>query len=296
MLRTRKILLLLGAGIACLLVALILRSGREPAYHHRSLSQWLKIARTTNLSREKAEEAADAIRHIGTNGLPLLLAWAISEPRNQGWKRRVLALPDSIVPKSLRIWAQTRGDVTRANEAKLGISILGPQGAPVIPQLTQLAITPVYDSTASWAAEALGDIGPAAFPALVQILTNSSSYNRFAVISALTRFGTNALPALIWSLGDTNKSISGAAASAIGRIGLEPALSVPVLTKCLRSPNGATRVGAALALTEFGGDARFALPELQAAASTETCPYVKSILTIAIRKLGGELPAIPTSP
>src|SRR6476620_5248092 len=62
------------------LLALWAARQREPSYQGRNLSEWLTICRSTATSQPVREEAASAVRHIGTNGLPILLNRATDAP------------------------------------------------------------------------------------------------------------------------------------------------------------------------------------------------------------------------
>src|SRR5580765_2352257 len=70
--------LFISCGIALVLL-LTLWPRREPQYKGRSLTQWAILlnggyANEPDISRHDAEEA---IRHIGTNGLPFYLKWLL---------------------------------------------------------------------------------------------------------------------------------------------------------------------------------------------------------------------------
>src|SRR5207244_3344331 len=97
--------------------------------------QWLAISRSTYATREQREESAAAIRHMKTNALPLLLKWA--EPKPFPLKTKIgdflIKCPPAVIPVSVRRWADTPPDQTRANEARLGLMILGPDIACAIP-------------------------------------------------------------------------------------------------------------------------------------------------------------------
>src|SRR5438067_375813 len=71
-------LVLVTALMACILLA----GSGEPRSHGHSLSYWLDhyTTRATEEDRRLANQAQAAIREIGTNALPTLLAWLRYEP------------------------------------------------------------------------------------------------------------------------------------------------------------------------------------------------------------------------
>src|SRR5947207_12947583 len=84
-LRKRRIIwVLAGSALAALAVTLALPTERQPEYGGRKLEEWLKLYAESRSSFTDGQEAAEAVRHIGTNALPWLLEWTDYEP--SGWK------------------------------------------------------------------------------------------------------------------------------------------------------------------------------------------------------------------
>jgi HEAT repeat protein len=82
----------------------------------------------------------------------------------------------------------------------------------------------------------------------------------------MTSMGTNArpaVPALIVCLKDP--AADRAAFLALGALKLEPELVVPALTDMAHHPDPAVRLSAIVALSDFGPQARSALPTIRAA-------------------------------
>src|SRR5260221_13991205 len=78
--RKRRVYLIfwvVGVLLAGTLVAVFTRV-REPEYGGKRLSEWAEELPWN--PEEKPSEAEDAIRSIGTNGIPYLLAWIAYEP------------------------------------------------------------------------------------------------------------------------------------------------------------------------------------------------------------------------
>src|SRR2546422_797856 len=94
---------LLLAGAALVAVSKLSTKG-EPAYAGRPLSEWVLLY--ARLDPVKAgspatSEAAQAIRHIGTNALPLMVRWIQYEPPR--WKH-VLKPIAAKLHLPLKIW------------------------------------------------------------------------------------------------------------------------------------------------------------------------------------------------
>jgi HEAT repeat protein len=171
----------------------------------------------------------------------------------------------------------------------LGLVILGADAAPAIPQLARLATEVPSNPCTYWAITALGDIGPKAFPTLLNIAEDPKIPWRRAAVREIGKLGTNALPALptiIRFLDDPDPQAAYDAAIALGDLSLNPQLSVPALTRCLlQHPSPLPRVGAAKSIVRFGPDAQKAIPEIQKAESSETDPSTKQFLQRILRDL-----------
>jgi len=88
---------------------------------------------------------------------------------------------------------------------------------------------------------------------------------RAAAAQVLGDFGpmaSNAAPALVRALRDTNATLRVNAAFALGKIGARPELAVPALAQSLADRDEAARMYAAIALKKFGHQAVRAVPEL----------------------------------
>ena len=89
------------------------------------------------------------------------------------------------------------------------------------------------------AAEALGRIGAAAVPALVESLQNPDAAVRLKAIEVLGRMGDDAkdaVPQLVRLLDDPDLNVRKAAARTLGRIGPAAQQAVPALMKSLLEP------------------------------------------------------------
>jgi HEAT repeat protein len=85
---------------------------------------------------------------------------------------------------------------------------------------------------------------------------------REVTIDALGRIGAAAVPALVEVLADPNPVVRRRAAQALARIGPDARDAVPDLIVALQDRNEEVRKSAARALGQIGPDARAAIPAL----------------------------------
>lgn len=171
------------------MVAVLLSSWREPepTYNGRRLSEWLQMSR---LGPSQAAESREAVQHIGTNAIPLLLRQISYET---GGFRSLIErhLPCPVYgPRLASIRKFLTADASKAGDAVMGFYYLGPVARPAIPELTRLALRSEHDRYKYPAA--LCCIGPDAIPALLTISTNTQGDSTFA-ISCLEILRTNGL-------------------------------------------------------------------------------------------------------
>jgi HEAT repeat protein len=145
------------------------------------------------------------------------------------------------------------------------------------------------------AASALAFLGNAGLAPLVGVITNRNApghCRRYAAImlgAGDVRFDTNgtwAVPVLIGSLDDP--TVAQPAITALGRLRLEPELSVPALTRCLQDTNYAVRCNVAYALGEFETNASLAVPDL-VKALTDSDWHVRQAATNALDKIAPQV-------
>jgi HEAT repeat protein len=296
--------------VLSLLTWLLLRE-REPSYREKKLSVWLEEARrrgeTSDLFNDALIETrtATALRAMGADSLPTLLRMV--QTRDSAYRRALVKLSE----EQPWLWLHTRPLDEVRIKAVHGFAVLGPAAKPALPKLAALlrdqdpdvrlvaavclgkigsadavpALQKYLDDInrrnatkreGKWlAAWALGAIGPAARPALPQLvlLTNDSDYMvQIAAQAAIVRItgeglgpwtqalqdtsnttnwlraarivqfiGTKAAPAipfLLLSLQQTNFAIQENALQALGRIHSRPEVCIPALTPLLQSTNG----------------------------------------------------------
>jgi hypothetical protein len=114
----------------------IVRGGAEPSLNGHRLTFWLEQY-TFNKNPQGREAARNAIRGIGTNGLPVLLTMLAA--RDSPVKSRALKLSER----------QSFFHLTSARQYRLmarnGFQILGRMAQPAVPTLNKLANDPDED-------------------------------------------------------------------------------------------------------------------------------------------------------
>ena len=305
------VLIIAGAG---LLAGTLFYATRptDPVYKGKRLSAYLTAVRSAGLHlgynwswwdepdpielgkphaecRFTDEHALEAVSHVGTNALPLLIRMLkTQEPLAQRWLRH---LSDVYPPLQRFIRLKT---ATAAFEhpiaAVAAFQELGPKAAPVIPDLLALMQQPQY---ADRALASLIAIRPEAEPDILS-LTNALrvrkggpdrswvDYFHAQAILALSTYGPRAsaaVPLLVQTLNSTNGFVQGASAVALARIGGTREELVPVMLSHLKTNSpplgGPSRTNRMLyfeqsellqmslwSLGQFGSHAAAALPVL----------------------------------
>lgn len=249
---------------------------KEPEYNGKPLSHWVAVHGGTGQqpkpTKQQSEEAAEAIRAIGTNALPWLLAWLDYEP---AWIDELLPVRYSGTECSL--------------DARAAIIALGPLAVSAIPELHRIVRrTTNAPQAGAIALIALCRMGPAAVPAITNILaTMPYAEDHWGMPYILETLGTNAiaaLPILLQHLANTNEAIATTGAACLAHLHLEADQSVPALTEALGDPRPGIRKIAAEGLGNFGPLARSALPALTNALS-DPDELVRSNAKAAIHEL-----------
>jgi HEAT repeat protein len=230
---------ILAAGTTTVIVKEI--DNRPGYYKGKSLSEWL-VDLDDQHPGSAFDQAAVAIRHIGTNGLPIIISKL-----------------------------KTNGSVY--HNAIVACYELGPVARPAIPDLIEL-LNSGY--TRGYVGAALGQIGPEAIGPLIETLTNENAEVRTEVVSSLGNFSgkdsiqmSNAIPVLIKCLEDESPSVRSLAANSLGIIKGEESIVVPALIKSLDDNYIWTRWNACLALGRFGAQAKSAIPALLTALNSD---------------------------
>jgi hypothetical protein len=242
-------------SLAVVLIAMLvcltawLRRSPNETYQGKPLEYWLRGGQpppqylpATNWSPQQAEAA---VRHLGDKAIPVLL--------------RKLRASDSALTRRWRRLLQKQHfiqieftDSGRCNIAGYeGFKILGPAGAPALPELIRIAKDQRCFSCRLYSIGSLGWVGPGA---------------------------TNAIPYLVKWLGDSNATIRWNTALTLSRIHENPELVVPALIASLHDPDRQVRLDAINALAAFGPAAAPAIPELLRCSAGDTVGPVRHAL------------------
>ena len=134
------------------------REAREPVHEGQKLSEWMErhlpsSAANPPYGSEGWKKAHEAIRNIGTNGIPTLLKM-ISATDN-GFKRRFLKWAST----QPRLHLRYRPAYQLNEEAEYAIEILGTNAVGAVPGLTKIYQDARSESSQRCTALALGHIG-----------------------------------------------------------------------------------------------------------------------------------------
>jgi HEAT repeats len=226
---------------------------KEPTFKGKPLEAWIEDLNYHN-SKTQREDAATAIRQIGTNSLPYLFSEIV--------RCGNLSVEQMSDPKKANHWS----DVMDA------FKVLGPIARPVIPALIEKVN--YDDRTACAAVTALFEIGSEGVRPLLTALTNASLPVRICIANKMTTLGTNgvtAVPGLLQCLQfgspkhDESLILRDLAAKALGSIRANPEAVVPLLVKALKDDDNIVRYSAAKSLMEYGKSAQSAIPALEEA-------------------------------
>jgi hypothetical protein len=215
-------LVVLMVALACAIATLILHF-REPEYGGKRLSFWVRDYEIMVHS----PAADEAVRNIGTNGLPMLLSM-LEAKDHPAWSN-VVRFANQHGLKHLKY----TDALTHHLRAIYAFNVLGANASNAVPKLLKMyRRNPCFEP---WAGAALGQIGPAA---------------------------SAAVPVFLVNLGNTNRGVREVAASALGGIHCCAASVVPALTTALDDPACSVRSAAMEALGRYGEEAKSAAPAL----------------------------------
>ena len=296
-------------------LAFVLLAPREPSYHGKPLSRWLedltppsRIISTTGQPNNAPwasfqnfgaahEQAAEAVRQMGTNAIPSLIRILRGSDvwQRDQWKLKLNTL---LSKQSLLAW-RASPPRSRHNSAFVALQVLGP--AAIQPLAELLSDKRVNEQNRKRAADQLSElVGAQSIPALSSAVTDPNEKVREASVEALERAidglafsGRQAIPILEKAMTLPNEQLRVAAAAALltcesdnlaallitvrhgglaskhvamwnlGRLRKNPELVVPALIAALDDEEGQLRESAADALTKFGTQATEAIPALR---------------------------------
>ncbi|MDB6065813.1 MAG: putative domain containing protein [Pedosphaera sp.] len=280
-------------------VQLLLPPARqEPVYQGKRLTHWLKqlddgqamgISSGSLPEFSPAQlEAANAIRAMGADALPLLMEDIHATPSQNDFhfkfQKWLNSLCERVTGSRPFFNDLTEKDRIRWRAAQ-GLAALGPLAKPAVPELTRLLYTNYFHSSIKEAAYALATVGPEGIDVLTNAVQPKTEWSGMCAIWALGQHpaaGTNAIPFLI---GATSSASEGTACGSIQVLGLfhtDGEHVIPALAKALSSPKPSVRRDAARALGQFGAQAISIQPLLE---SLTNDPAVKDEANRALEKI-----------
>lgn len=213
----------------------------EPIYMGKSLTSWLQTyAPSSPHGRGSREwnQADEAIHHIGTNAIPILLE--MIDQRDSELKLRLMDLlrKQHLVKVHFVPAAELNAEATKAFIA------LGSVAKGAVPDLLKMLNGNISTESLAAIEDTLGWIGPDARPAipvLLQGATNSNSKVRANALWALGEIHTEpqvCVPALVGGLSDTDDWVRLSAAHALGMFGSDAQAAVYRLSQMTNLSTG----------------------------------------------------------
>jgi HEAT repeat protein len=212
---------------------------RDPVYEGKDLRQWLAETNRSSKRWELTREAAEAVKAIGTNAVPLLLSDFESDwPK---WYQAVsaLALLGSNASSALPTLARYIDDPKRGPNAAYVMDKTGEAGLPYLLE----ALSSTNANVVSYTIHHLSERGKAAEPAIpriIQLVDHPDKGVRIWAIAFMRNFpfaADSCVPALRRALSDSVPDVRRGAAFALGRFSSAGKPAVPELLRLLEDPD-----------------------------------------------------------
>jgi hypothetical protein len=232
---TRAKLIALAIGTAFIgLIVLASWRDREPSYQGEPLSYWIGLYRDTNgpygrPTTAKLEIASNAVRHIGTNGIPWLVEWVAYDGVGRRNKLRWLPKPLRRVSLLEQLCVDQTKEL-RAVDAGTALVTLGPEASPAFPELGRILTDADLFGAGTRALWILRKIEEPAVPTLAYAMTNKPSRMRDIIAMNLGHMGPKAMPAvpaLKSLLGSTDPGLNSICIQSIEEITGKPFTNAP---------------------------------------------------------------------
>jgi hypothetical protein len=274
----RRRIILISAAVALVLLALLpiafWPDEKEPEYHGKKLSEWLFLADEKGYAYVRPDnEPVQAVKAIGTNAIPFLLKWVGTEdkPRLMTLSIEVRRLPkfwgrDAIV-NGLRERAFSFSTRMRGLS---GFQILGPEAVSAVPALTTIARDRARPHARYYALRSLAFLGHDGVKPVLDTFRDRNEPADVRLVAAdalrfMTYLGLDvapAIPDLIASLSETNKSIDLMAARTLKSFAMRSTpveYGLPNLPRMTRCEDARLRSATMEALRDahFGSDPPF---------------------------------------
>ena len=215
---------------------------QEPVFEGRSLSSWLdhhvaSSAASPPYNSPGWKKADEAIRAIGTNGIPTLVKMIGARDLPQPLLKLVRASQ-----RYRWTYINYRSRIGENEEAEYAFGMLRANALSAVPELIKIYEQNISSSSQRCAASALGSIASgarAALPALIRNFKHTNGEVRFYAVSAVMLIGgeTNVIfPALTSALKDANVNVRWNALVGLERFGSRARPVVPEIEKMLNDP------------------------------------------------------------
>ncbi len=231
-----------------------------PGYRGKDLYEWSAELRKVEQNYsdperwKKTEAASAAIRAMGTNALPYVMA--------------DLKAHNTVIDEAA-LWLSKKAPFLKLKTRKVedrwvrgiaAMKALGPMAKPCLPELVTLT-----KQRTGYMESALVAVGPDALPAITNLLSTSKFPQSGNLIGALGNAvsagdikpeeAAVALPYIVKVFQSTDRHGAWYAASTMGAIHQQPDVCVPLLISGRNDPNTAVREACTRALGEFGDEA-----------------------------------------
>ena len=235
----------------------------EPSYEGSPLHDWLARIHNDRLSATEQAATRAAVTCIGTNNLTLLLEWFREDepPDTEPAYRKAI----NWLLSRQRFIRQRLDEPYRPSRPSMAFSVFSeyPEvAATAIPQfITMLADK--EDLNKGKSCMILGEVGKPAIPALLGTLSHTNDITRALAAFALGKIGTNAThcrPTLRPMLNDKAIFVRLNAAIALGKLGEQPEIFVPVILRCTHEGDEETKLYALDSLGQLKARAKSADP------------------------------------
>jgi HEAT repeat protein len=246
---------------------------------------------------QRMHEAENAIQEIGTNAIPVFLAWMDEKAPPDRSKTELKAwklLPRWVInsPPVRRFLDDLEYD--KRWPAAMAFRHLGATAVPAIHEL-EIRAQAHSGEKSDRALYALSCIGAPAVPSMARIFSNPERMYETWTMASVINLGTNArplIPLLLSYLDHTNALTASFCAYMLCQLRLEPDVVVPALTRKLKDPRDNVRLQVSRSLGNFKFLASPALPELTNALSDPDA-LVQLNATNAIAIITGGAPPHP---
>ena len=195
----------------------------EPKYNGKTLNEWLEISGSRRYDN-RWPQAEDAVRHIGTNGLPWLIKW-ISYDMPTWQEKTAQSKVWRVLPR--RLYRMVYNREYQTIWATEGFRILAPTSPQISAELERLMDgLPRRPAVRAWVT--VHNLGPAGLPIFFNVATNCAR-------SVLVRCTA------VDEIGNVFARVNTAANLATNNLPI-----VPGLVRCLEEPNNDPKIRAAV--------------------------------------------------